>query len=84
MGEFVDFWIMSAEERGEKYLHPATADDVADQLRAMGWTVEAPTGTMTVPQARKHLGLEAEGPPRAVFMPSRPHKTKNILNKDGG
>ena len=37
--KFKGFWMMEAGERDEKYLHPATPEDVATQLRAMGYLV---------------------------------------------
>ena len=37
--KFKGFWMMEAGERDEKYLHPATPEDVAIQLRKMGYLV---------------------------------------------
>ena len=40
--KFKGFWMMEAGERDERYLHPATPEDVATQLRAMGYSVFGP------------------------------------------
>ena len=42
-GKFVAFqMLVKDDERGENFIHPASAEDVATQLRKMGWTVRPP------------------------------------------
>lgn len=42
MDKFRGFWMMEAGERDEQYLHPATPEEIATQLRAMGYAVYGP------------------------------------------
>lgn len=44
-GKFVGFQILEKDaERGEVYPYPASAEDVAAQLRKMGYVVKGPIG----------------------------------------